>query len=253
MKLMRVVCLVMALVGASARGSVFYDSATTTWMDLPFNGTGGPVTLTVRQFDSSLGILTGIMLTLRSYVQADVTVENLADVQAPTTMFFLMSSINGTATGGQTINLAMNPSYGPKSLAPSDHVVGSGLDFWNIGHLSASNRGTANIADFTPYVGTGTVNFDVMGIGGYNVFGTSSSQLNIENFQGRGDLTVAYSYTKIDEPPMVPEPSTLSYLAMAGGCLYLIRRRRMNASKIQSPPRLFLEDEQKEQPPTETW
>jgi len=80
-------------------------------------------------------------------------------------------------------------------------------------------------ADFSKFLGPGTVTFDVVATAGYNIPNTSGNATGRSMTYAFPQMTLTYNYT-------VPEPGTLAVLGVGFGGLLLARhfRRRMAAT-----------------------
>lgn len=194
-------------------------------------------TLSLRQFDPSLGNLTGVRVGLASTINGYTYVENLS----PTGTFFF-------STGGRAfVSLLGLPNANPL-IAPNWQ---SGSQFINVfdgisnfsgadsAYPSGSNGadGFQELNDFTGYSGFGFL-AAVLDVRGDGPQGYSSFQDNIYHYQlFHSDLltaagSITYTYDPIATPPIggVPEPASWTLLITGFGLTgAAVRRRRQQA------------------------
>jgi hypothetical protein len=181
----------------------------------------------LEQFDSTLGTLTGVTLHLTATAQAGVTIENGALDPANAITINLAGVVEAIGPNGDLDALSnIAHLWGPYSLAASDDPQGppilydrDGADYLNLGTLSNSkNSNSSTATNLSQYIGNGTVPVDVTGTGGWSAAGTTAYSLDINQFQGRGDAYLVYTYTPIPEP-------TGSWLCVLGALVLFGRRR----------------------------
>lgn len=171
---------------------------------------------TYNQFDSSLGTLTRVILTISASSSADITITNNT-TEARDYATTLIATITGTlnavsplqaivAISETTESVLINPSEN----AAFDDLTGSG----------ANSASTTSAADLLTFIGTGTLAGSVHDTQGWSNSGGGDGTTAVTNSQSTVEWTVEYEYTAT----VVPEPSVvlLGGIALLG----LLRRRR---------------------------
>ena len=187
-------------------------------------------TLTVSQFDASLGTLTGVSYTLTYWSYATYSINNLSGSAGAYDINFRLGR---NVTGEQ--NVLTEPGAFTQEFFGALHseTVGSvaigGSLSGTTAHMSDtySNTATASLATYT---GAGTVDFvfNPLGISGItgnsNPTGSENGQPIVEY---AAQLGIVYTYT----PTGVPEASTYAAGAVVLAGAGMILRRRMVAAK----------------------
>jgi len=187
-------------------------------------------TLTVSQFDASLGTLTGVSYTLTYWSYATYSINNLSGSAGSYDINFRLGR---NATGEK--NVLTEPGAFTQEFFGALHsetvgpvAIGGSLS-GTTDHMSDtySNTATASLATYT---GAGTVDFvfNPLGISGItgnsNPTGSENGQPVVEY---AAQLAIVYTYT----PTGVPEASTYAAGAVVLAGAGMILRRRMVAAK----------------------
>lgn len=187
-------------------------------------------TLTVSQFDASLGTLTGVSYTLTYWSYATYSINNLSGSAGSYDINFRLGR---NATGEK--NVLTEPGAFTQEFFGALHsetvgpvAIGGSLS-GTTDHMSDtySNTATASLATYT---GAGTVDFvfNPLGISGItgnsNPTGSENGQPVVEY---AAQLGIVYTYT----PTGVPEASTYAAGAVVLAGAGMILRRRMVAAK----------------------
>jgi len=203
-----------------------------------------PTSLTLNKFDTSLGTLTGIYITLTSAMTGlDYQYDN--DSTGPATAYAYLtlsldqfsSAVSLLLTGGDSITasdlggtvyqeFSLNATTGDSTTA----FNATGLDDyydWNPGTISVSKGGDVSSSVWSDYEGSGTfaVTFR-QNLSTYAGFlsGTGFTQKTDGPVIFSGSVT--YEYTAA-----IPEPATISLIALSGLATMLGHRiRRRNAA-----------------------
>jgi len=214
--------LAVAVAASPAAASLFVQYNTPYG---PENVPDGGTTVSLTQFDPSLGTLQSITLRLDATASVgSITWDNESDVLTDVTL-----SIGGevTAVAPSALTLVAMPlQTGSAQDIPGDEASESpdpdfaGPDSFTVTGGTGTDDDTAvltNSALFVPYVGLGNFDVDISSIvkaltdaqGG-------SGQTDSTPGQTSGTVTVRYDY--------VPEPATLAILGL-GGLGVLLRQR----------------------------
>lgn len=187
-------------------------------------------TLTVSQFDASLGTLTGVSYTLTYWSYATYSINNLSGSAGSYDINFRLGR---NVTGEK--NVLTEPGAFTQEFFGALHsqtvgpvAIGGSLS-GTTDHMSDtySNTATASLATYT---GAGTVDFvfNPLGISGItgnsNPTGSENGQPIVEY---AAQLGIVYTYT----PTGVPEASTYAAGAVVLAGAGMILRRRMVAAK----------------------
>ena len=231
-KILAVVAAVSLAGLASVQANTIAYTNSTGWLNMaPL----APTSLYFPQFDSALGQLNSVTLSLYGEQQAHVTAEN-----GNTNADWLYVGLAGgsgdyihAAAPGASLNVTLTGPLDAFHAEGNDDPVnpdtgklaydGAGADFHDFGTVAASwTDGTTLTTSLTPYVGAGTFQVDVTGDGGWILAGPPAAQLTTTAYQGAGTVMIEYSYT-------VPEPATLVLLVPA--CALIVRWRRSRKAK----------------------
>jgi hypothetical protein len=179
-------------------------------------GTGQTVYL--DQFDTSLGVLTGVTLTLDANAFAgSIDWDNEANVPSDVTLGI---GTELTAVGPDAITLVAVPVQTASGSVDADNDGAAdfiGTDAFAVTGGTGSDSDAESPVDFTPYKGTGTFAVDVTSVV-ETFLSTTGGFGPIQNSPGSYDGTVTVEYTYI------PEPATMCLLGL--GALGLIRRKK---------------------------
>jgi len=222
----------LAVTGLAAPGNSisFTNNATAS-------GNNAYVNLALGKFDTGLGTLTGVVVTVNfntiggsftvttpsdSAVPADV---NSADARV-TIRQATTNSLGFSQLGQTSFSVLTTPSLLYTVPAPSGSetfaVTSTNVFVNNVQNISSTFWGAYQSAG-----GLGSVIFQVRNNPDINISGGVFS-LNALAFQSTADMTVTYNYSPT---AAVPEPGTWAVGALLlGGAAYTVWRRRQNAT-----------------------
>jgi hypothetical protein len=215
---------ILALAAAAATASAATVTSNNTATDIATPG-GDFTELRLGKFNSSLGTLTGVTVTVNS-----LSYSGTFDITIPASQTIL-NTVNGRATLREaSSNLLGFTDIGERIDAvvtfPQLGNLPLGFTSVAITTLQVISASSSNIDSsfWSAYTGTGDIIFELRSRPDVFLDGSGFS-LDTEDFVVNADMTVTYTYTP------VPEPSTygmiLGGLALAGAAL----RRRQKAAK----------------------
>lgn len=179
-------------------------------------------TLSVPQFDSSLGTLNSVMITLVGAVAVDAQAESL-DPEAAIVTLGVTTTMTASTTGFSDL-VTVLPSVSSTQMFTSfdgnlDFAGTSGASVLGLTN-SSSDTGTET-AGLSVFIGMGSIDIDIEATAETSATG-AGNLATIFGSQASAELTVVYDYS----PATVPVPAALP-LTMAGiGALGFVGRRR---------------------------
>jgi len=216
----------LGLVGVFASGTAYGDtlvqtnSASVDHIGYDFN---------FNQFDSTLGTLTGVELTITSTAGGNFTISNAS--RSTTTSvtniqdyLYLVSYQLDELSGGTnlpTINLATTITSGSNPVSKQIGAVPGSTTF-SITSSPAqylANNDSFNLT-ISSYTGVGTVTFNLTDATSATLTGGTPTP-NYNNISDPTTVKLAYTYTAI------PEPSTYAFFGLGALALVVAYRRRV--------------------------
>ena len=180
-------------------------------------------TLSISQFDTGLGNLTGVTITLTGSVTGDANAESLDG--GPAIIVLELSSMISASTASlgnlaSVLPLAsttfMATAYdGTIDFAPGSGVTNSGLTAVD------STSATLTGGDMAEFIGSGMVDIELAATGAANASGAGNLITQFSNFAS-ATLDVTYTY---DEIAAVPLPASGVLLLAALGGIAGARRK----------------------------
>jgi hypothetical protein len=177
-----------------------------------------PIDFTLPKFDSNLGTLQAVSITLTSTIDASVSVYNSSSASLTFDSAFAdfsgSNGINVTGPGGTAITYHPSITVGAGTANPGQNSFGTVEQTFQstvspaIGGYAAAGGGTLNLAVNSSAIGT------------YGITKESSSLFGGSAVTASGDVGITYAYSPI------PEPATYAALLGAAALGLVIRRRK---------------------------
>lgn len=202
-------------VGIAQAATISYDSS------LPAQLTDFDSILSIPKFDSSLGTLDSVLLTLTGNVEGALGLENrgpsVANITANLSSSISLRRPDDNSDLLVTLPAAMFNYTLPGYDGAFDFDGTSGL---TEDDLSASDEDSAtytDAADLALFLGAGTLDLPVFAVGTSSATGPGNVAQFFDTFAG-ASINVTYNYT--ENTTSVPEPGmTLGMLALGGGMM----------------------------------
>jgi hypothetical protein len=195
----------------AARANVIDYSAATGILS-----TGSSVNITLPEFDSNLGTLQAVNLTLTSTINGSVSIFNLTGASQSFTNALASLTIGVTGPDGTAASVT------PVVTVPFGTVNPGETDFGPLSNVASSSVTASTLSSYEA-VGGGSLSFAVVSSSGGYYQGTSVPGVFFGGaVSSSGDVDVAYTFTPVRVPDSLCTGGTL---AVALGLLGLIRRR----------------------------
>lgn len=178
------------------------------------------------QFNSALGTLTGVQITVDTQINRSGSMTNNGSTAADLSYFYGATQISISGEGvshTQSASGAFTAGESFSGVAASGGTVNiASLQEYDLGNLF-------NAGNLSAFIGSGSVSYAVNAVS--NLFtscGSGNCATNIITRMG-GQMTVTYTY----EPDTneVPEPASFAMVGLGVLALGMIGRRRSSASK----------------------
>jgi hypothetical protein len=218
--------------GLASASTISYTAIVGSYPTSFTTGAAPVPALSLQGFNSSLGTLTGVSLTLDALFAINLTVGNYSDTfftenpitmqfDAPQTETYYNASAMGTAavTGPGGLSLSISPSTISESdLSPGLLSAGTSptgyQDTYN--GLAASGTATANPVDLSDYINSGFLTTISFSAGSLQAHGSSSFGDIFYNVNGAASGSVEVTYTYNAAPVGgAPEPASIFLMGSA--------------------------------------
>ena len=204
--------------GAHA-ATVSYSAAkaltTTNWTD----------TLSLSQFNSALGTLTGVSFAYNGGVSSIFKLESL-DAAPATVTVTSAGSIVFSGPFSDTLAISANST---RNLSAFDGSIDfGGTSGAIVGPVAGTRSGSFAVGagGLAGYIGAGNFSVGIAGNGNSSANGAGNLIAQI-NTTASADVTVTYTYTAVPTPPAgVPEPTSLALVGLALAGAGAASRRR---------------------------
>lgn len=219
--------LIAAILALSA-GATHADVITQT-DSYGYNTTNWTHTLgSLNQFDSLLGTLNFITVTLYGAINQNLSAENTGatpDILTPVAGGTIRFRQGGSTVLAQVLPTTTGTAFSAGAYdGTSDYAGASGTNF---GILSASDTTTVTLsgAALTAFIGTGTLSgFDVRAIGNGAINSDNGNLDSSISTEALARLTLTYDYTPTTN--QVPEPASMALVGLGMIGALALRRRR---------------------------
>ncbi len=212
--------LVVPATAAHASTITFSDSVATQRTDFTKS-------VTLSQFDPSLGTLNSIFFELTGNVTGSIKLES-GDAAASTATGDLASEISLENLDKSPLLATLPTVTKTQKLSEfdGDYDFGgtSGVTFTGLSDTKTESKTLTASNAFTPFIGTGKITLPVLAIAKSKATG-SGNLLALINTSAGANLKVVYDYTSNKTPQKVPE-SPISASVLAGTALLMATRKK---------------------------
>ncbi len=169
-------------------------------------------TLSLQQFDPTLGTLNAVTFTFAGNMQADFDASNTANTA---------QQITNGLTGSLRFVLPTAAEYSLALSASEVVMLGVGAYYANSISDSASHTDVL-LANLSSFVGNGSFNLGVYALANASIAGSGNVFGGADTY-ATASARVTYDYTATQQA--VPEPASLALVGLALGAAALSRRR----------------------------
>ncbi len=213
--------LILPATAAQASTITFSDSVATQTTD--FNQS-----VTVSQFDPSLGTLNSILFELTGNVTGSIKLES-GDAKAATATGDLASEISLENLDNSPLVAVLPTVTKTQNLSKFDGAYDfagtSGITFAGLSDTQTESKTLTTKNVFTPFIGTGNITLPVVAIAKSKATG-SGNLLALINTSAGANLKVVYDYTSNDKPPQKVPESPISASVLAGTALLMAMKMK---------------------------
>ena len=183
---------------------------------IPLSSTNWSDSITVPQFDPSLGDLVSVTFELTGTVEGDTGFES-RDAEESTVTLDLIAILTLKRPDNSNLLVAIPTASETETVSAYDGTLdfagSSGRTYDNLTDTQTETATTFNPADLTLFMGTGNITLPVTAKGASSATGSGNLVLFFST-NASADVEVTYSY--------IPEPATLVFLGL--GSLFFLRR-----------------------------
>lgn len=173
-------------------------------------------TLQFAQFDSSLGTLNSVTLSLSGLVRSTFTATNFDDPSTTSTFSnLLMGSLDGRLADGTDISILFEAS--------EDRQLDGGSSYTDLELVRSDSVDRVLTSQLGAFIGNGTLDFLLKANANSSVSGDADDFEGLVKTLSSGQLVVTYGYTAATQN--VPEPGALALVGLALAAAGLTRRR----------------------------
>lgn len=209
---------VFATVGFAASAATMSFTASVDSRPADFTST-----VSVNQFDSSLGTLESVEVVLTGMVSGSARAENV-NPHDVTIDLGVDATIAASALGRELV--AVIPSYSRNGIALSAFDGGfdfggtSGVTYDDLSATANDSTVLTDASDLAAFAGTGMIDLAVGVVA--NLQSPNGNVASLFNTNAGAEIEVIYTYSEVTD---VPVPASLPLLAGALGLAALVRRR----------------------------
>lgn len=191
------------------------------------------VNFDVSKFNSNLGILTGVQVSVvQSDLSGSVSVTNNSGIPTTVSNFYSYFDVTGITVGlgyaddGASKSVSTTPGKATTTINPSATVVftiNSGQSF----SIASQNIAAGNFSTYSSVGGSGVVRFAAQNA---QSIASTGSNYSVDSTAAKTTTKFAITYTYAAAP--VPEPSVVVLSAMGLSGMALVRRREKPVSRL---------------------
>jgi hypothetical protein len=217
------VCAVVLGAPSAGRAAVLsYSNAVPSFIG--FQDTDFTNVVSLPQFDSSIGTLTGLTFRIDSRVYSTIGVENTSESVGVNPTITAQTSFRAAFPSSAFVltNLVTqaDANFSLSAYDGTEDYTGTSGGFTTNGAAVGSGSRSLSGAALAPYIGLSNVLFTVSTFSGFSAAGTGNNLvIDLDTFAG-SNIEIQYFY----EP--IPEPGTVAALALVAPALLGRRRRR---------------------------